>query len=117
MAHFRRWFRCPPLCQRAGLELAQLLVPAPRDTVRSSQLTRRHFSSDSGRGRDITDRKRALTSVTLLGALCAEDVVIDTHENAAEAMTPTFGLGRTTYISDLSVEQRMSMDRKLRDVT
>ena len=30
-ARFRRWTHCPPLCQRPGLELAQLRVPAPRD--------------------------------------------------------------------------------------
>ena len=33
--------RCPPLCQRAGLELAQLPVPAP-----PRLLTHRHTSSD-----------------------------------------------------------------------
>ena len=38
-ARFRRWFRCPPLCQRGGLKPAQLRVPAPRDS-----LTLPHFS-------------------------------------------------------------------------
>ena len=28
-ARYRRWFRCPPLYQRAGLVLAQLHVSAP----------------------------------------------------------------------------------------
>ena len=32
MTRFRRWTHCPPLCQRAGLELAQLRVPALRDS-------------------------------------------------------------------------------------
>ena len=31
MARFRRWFRCPPLCQRDGLNLAQPLAPTSRD--------------------------------------------------------------------------------------
>ena len=39
VARFSRWFRCPPVCQRAGLGLAQLRVPAPRDS-----LTLPHFS-------------------------------------------------------------------------
>ena len=33
MARFRRWFLCPPLCQRAGLVLTQLCVPAPRNVL------------------------------------------------------------------------------------
>ena len=35
----RRWFLCPYLCQRAGPELAPPLVPAPQDSLRSSQST------------------------------------------------------------------------------
>ena len=36
VARFRGWFRCPPLCQRAGLELAQPLAAVPREPFRSS---------------------------------------------------------------------------------
>ena len=31
-ARFRRWARCLPLCQRAGLDLAQSRVPASRES-------------------------------------------------------------------------------------
>ena len=42
MACFRRWFRCPALCQRAGLVLAQQRVPAPRDSLTLPHLQTRH---------------------------------------------------------------------------
>ena len=33
VARFRRWFRCPLLCQRAGFNLAQPLAPTSRDPL------------------------------------------------------------------------------------
>ena len=58
MARFRRWFRCP-LCQRAGLEPAQLCVPAPRDSL--GIVTAFRQDATIAVGRQIADFWQGLT--------------------------------------------------------
>ena len=53
-ARFRRWFGCPPLCQRAGLVLPQLRVPAPPDSLKSSHFSDRTPPLASGTGAPLT---------------------------------------------------------------
>ena len=56
MDRFRRWFRCPPLCQWAVLELAQLRVPAPRESGTWSHPSDWTPPSASGTRSQISDK-------------------------------------------------------------
>ena len=60
-ARIRRWFRCPPLCQRAGCQLAQLRVPAPRDSWTLPQVSDKTPASASGNGPSIPDKESLST--------------------------------------------------------
>ena len=56
VARFRRQFRCPPPCQRAGLVLAQLRVPAPQDSLTLPHSSEKTPPLASGTGSQMSDK-------------------------------------------------------------
>ena len=88
-ARFRRWCRCPPLCQRASLNFAQPLVPTSRDSLNSSYVLAKAPLLASGIGLQISGKKLTLDGRLASGGgarnRAAWTVFLDLHETLCVA--------------------------------
>ena len=61
VARFRRWYRCPHLFQQAGNEIAQPLVPTPRENEKSSHIFQEKKNASVGVGHRTAEICKRLT--------------------------------------------------------